>query len=435
MTYGYGPYGHYPYGHSSGILGMRTKKIIKRFIFEEKNRSKITLDSNSRLNPQKHYIQLKADANDEYPTTSDITVSTWVTNPLSLKSWAGFDVYANLPTNIITKNEPTSLGFKLGNGTDQFYWNGSVWEANTTNWNTEAEVSTNISSFSVASQKLQIFINLVTTDSSYTPTVSEIRLIFESTVEFQEDIFIKSFIPMLRENIRPIGVYPIKIISTTNTIDLNAYPLQTPYNVVGIDSVYNHTTDSNHFNDLFVSYDENTKIITLNTDILVGQTAWVNFYWEPEVAFTTSEDYSEIDKVPAMHITGLNPTNEMTIGQGTYVRDKTTNIAIGVEEPKQIDLELTIRGLTASSRDQQRLADEIRRFFSNNTKVISKAMDEEYDLDLIDDYEIESTTGRSSIHNGVFRCRIAKVLYYYENTKTTNVVSNFKISGNVNVEI
>lgn len=414
---------------------MRLKKIIKRFVFEEDNRSKITLGADVRLNPDLYRLQLKADSDDEYPITADLYAKTWVTNPTSAKQWLNFEVFAYHPKDDL--GQPlTSLGFRLGNGTNEYWWNGASWEINTSDWNTEAEVANNITDFPATSKSIQVIINLVTTDKAVTPLVEEIRILYASDIEFQEDLIVRSFIPLVRVEVQPIADYLIEMIATSNTIDLeDDYPLETPYNITGIDSVFNHTDDPDHNTDLYQSYDTGTKIITLDAAVDSGKMVWIRFYYEPEIAITTSQEYSEHDKVPLISLSDIRLINKRQIGAATAVINRDAGTGTKVPGPRQTDIEITLHGITASSKDQQRLADELRRFFANNPMMLSIGLDEEYRLWLTSEYAIRTVPGQSELHTGLLRFRIVGALYYQEQSEDVYAVERLQLIGDMDVTI
>ncbi len=124
----------------------RYKKLIKTWLFEERNRSGLTLDADIRLHRGESSLQLLPDSTtDKYPTDADIKAITWIANPLSAREWLGFQaeiIHVSVDGEVVT-----SAGYRLHDGTDQYWWNGAAWEVNTTDWNTEGEVATNIGSF------------------------------------------------------------------------------------------------------------------------------------------------------------------------------------------------------------------------------------------------------------------------------------------------
>lgn len=410
---------------------MKLKKLIKYFIFERKNLSKVTLGSDKvRLNIHDNVIQLAETSPNIYSTDDDLFVKTWVTNPESVKQWLGFDVEV-IHVRDDSGTNLTSVAFRLSDGTEQYYWNGSSWEVNVIDWNTEAEIAANISSFPVVSRQLQIVINLKTTNQKYTPRISQIKVLFASDIEFQEDIIVRSMIPLLKSEIRPIADYPVKMTAISSTIDLDNFVLETPYNLISIDSVFDHTNDANHMTDLFDSYDSGSNEITLSSSIAADDVAWVRFTYEPEVALSTDQEYTELSKVPQILLDNVNFSNRRKFNGEDAVRNKDAGTAVIIPSPHIEDLNITLRGITASQKDQQRLADSLREFFTENLQVTSRNLDEPYDL-WHSDYVMQPSVGQKNTYAGMMIFQIKNVRFYLGQPRDVNLVEdltlNFEIS-------
>jgi hypothetical protein len=350
---------------------------------------------------------------------------SWVTNPQSCRQWLGFEAtgthYKDEANNVVT-----SFGFRLSNEVNEYWWDGGAWVINTTNWNTEAEVATNISSFPQQTQKIQIVINLVTTDRRYTPELEEIKVLYSSDIEFQEDIIFRSLLPLLKSEIKVIADYAIVLEDTTDTIDLaNIYPLDSPYNIVDIDSVFDNTNDPDHWTDLYQSYNSTTKVITLNTTVTAGDTLWIQFLWTPLVAVTTSQEYDEIDAVPSLLISDLDLRGSKQITQYDWVADKEAGTAVVVLGPRQKNIELNIKMLTPDEKSQTRFADEIKRFTENNYEVTSVGLDEKYSLTEKTPYDARTYAGQKGLHTGNVVWKLHNVLFFEKTEIDANIVTRF----------
>lgn len=415
---------------------MRVKRLIKHFEFLGQNLEKVTLGTGTRLNIDEHRIQLKEVlfGVQEYPTDDNLYVKTWVTDPQSVQQWLGFEVEA--VHTLVDNQQVTSLGFRLSDGTDEYWWDGGNWVVNTTDWNTEAEIAGNITSFPTTAKKLQIVINLKTTDKYYTPYVKCIKVLYSSDIEFKEDLVYRSLVPLLRQEIRPISDYPVELPADSNTLDLtNDFPLQTPYNITGIDSAFNHTDDPEHDTDIFQSYDSNTKIVTLSQVVSAGKVVWLRFYWEPEVAVTTSRDYTEVQKVPSIVLDDVNLIGATEYGQDEHVINKSNWQAVVVPAPLRGDLEIMANLITDKGVDQTRLADEMKKFFANNPLIKSTGLDEEYRLWLLDEYDMRTSANLGDLHTGRLRFSIVGALFYMRDSFDTYAVKEFKSTDDSNLVI
>jgi hypothetical protein len=413
---------------------MRLKRLIKHFRFSNDNRYRIELGDDVRLNTETHKIQLK-DANGTYPLDTDLYAKTWVANPDSVRQWLGFECEVTNAKDDLGQ-DITGVKFRLSDGTDEYWWDGANWVVNDTDWNTEAEVANNIADFPATSKKLQVILNPYTTDETETPEIDAVKVLYSSNVEHQEDYVYRTIVRQLREQVRPISDFPVRIRSATTTIDMkNDYKLETPYNVVGIDACFNHTDDPDHFTDLYQSFDPNTQIITLNTSIDVNKVLWIRFIWEPEVAVTTGQEYHEVAKVPALILSDVNLTNSAESGQDDWVINKSNRSAVKVPAPLQADIEVVLNGLTDSARDQVRLADELKRFFRNNPTITSKGLDEMFRLWLIEEYNGQTEANIAEIHAGRLRFLLVKALFFEREAVDVFAVERMRLTGDMNAVI
>jgi hypothetical protein len=402
---------------------MRLKRLIKIFRVEERRRESITLGANVRLNPDLHLLQLIADEDTGfYSTDDDLEAKLWVFNPSKAIQWLGFQAdYANVS---VDGQVVTSVRFRLNDGTDDYWWDGGAWDNAPAagEWNTEAEIAGNISTFPITDKKLQVIVNLRTTNKKYTPVFREARVLYSSIVEFQEDLIYRSLVPLLRDQIRVKGRYPFTLSADADpTVDIkNDYPIETPYNVRSVDGVFNHTDDPDHLNDLYQSanivYDAQgnltTFTITLSGSVPAGKVLWVDFLWEPEVAVTTSQDYSEVEKVPSLVLDDINLLESSEAGPGEWIVNKADGSAVKLPPAIRGNLEILMHLITDKGVDQMRFADEVKRFFRNNTRMTAVGVDEEYDLWLMEEYDMTTAANRGDIHTGRMRFQIKEVRFW-----------------------
>ena len=405
-------------------------KLLKEFRFEEKNRSRIILTPQTRLNPDNNRLELVVGNN--------VGVArTWATNPKGAKQWLSFEVIVQHDTDFGGPPRPqlSSLAFRLSDGTDEFWWDGGAWVVNATNWNTEADVANNIAAFPMASQTLQVVVQLSSTRN--TPHVEALKVLYASDVSFQEDIIYRSLVRSLRENVRPISDYGIdpQSAAPVTTLDLkNDFPLETPYNVVGVDSVYNYDDDTERLTDLFAggSFDTNTQVITLGTPLPAGKRAMVRFIWEPEVAVTTSQDYNEVAKLPSLILADINLVNVTEWGEDESVVNRDSGAATKIGGPLEGDIEVVLHGITDKGVDHHRLADELKGYFRNHPLLNSRGMDEEYSLWLIDEYDMQNPltgSGGPDLHTGRAQFRIRDVKFYVRDSVDSFGVERFLVTG------
>jgi hypothetical protein len=413
---------------------MRTKQIIKYFDFNKSNYNLFTLGNNVRVNVGTNYLQLKEVSNGIYSTDSDLYASTWITNPNSVKQWQGFECTIE---NALDEdlNELTGVNFRLTDGVSEYWHNGADWETNNIDWNTEEEVANNISDFPITEKKIGVIVNPYTTNSSYTPLIKGIKILYSVDMEFQQDYIYRTLVRQLKEQVRPITDYAIKLTSESSTINLNDFEMETPYDIINIDSVYNETNDSDHFVDLLQSYNSSTKVITLSTAIDEDEIAYIKLIYRPVVAVTTGLDYYEVTKLPTLTLTNINLINTTELSHSDSVLNKSTGIGVTVKPPKRSDMDISLNIITNSAMDQVRLADEVKRFFANNSYLTSWGMDEKFRLQLLEEYDGQVGIQESGIYAGKLRFLIIGTLYYLQDATVAYSVERFRLTGDVEVDI
>jgi len=411
----------------------RLKHIVKHFVFKEDNRPRITLGPEVRLHPTLHHLQLKqgSGTGGGYPTTADLYAKTWTTTPRSMKRWVGFMADVKHFKNR-AGTQLTDVRYRLSaDGVNELYWNSgaNAWvPAAPNNWNTEAEVANNIAAFPASTQTIQVVLNLKTDDASVTPEVRALRLLYESDLEELEDYVWRSLLPSMRSQIRPIGEHAIEMAAAGASIDLNTYPIETPYDIVGIDAVYDIDADPRKLTNLFDSYNDATKVIALTGAIPGGNTALIRFLYAPVLAVTTHQDYIELEKVPEILLEDVKIVDDLGKSNGAhYVINKATGA--GKKVPvTQGDIEIRGRYITDKAKDHARLSDAVRRYFEANQLLRSVGMDDDFRLWLIDFYDQDTTPNQDDLHAGRFLFRIAQAVFFDNDAVDITGVLNFNLA-------
>ena len=415
---------------------MRLKKLIKRFDFTNDMRDYIELGSGVRLDAKEQYIKL-IDDDGVYSLNLDMYAKTWVANPNSVKQWLGFEcVIENERDNDDYSQIVTGANFRLHNGVNEYWYDGTEWTIDSVNWNTETEVSNNISSFPVDSKKIGIVINPYTIDETKTPTIRAIKILYSSDIENQDDYLYRTIVRQLKAQVNPIGDHPITLATSSNTIDIaNDYALETPYDVIDIDSVFNDTDDPDHFVDILQSYDSVNKTITLSETVDANKVVWVKFIYVPLVAVSTGLEYYEVEKVPALLLGNINLINTTKLTISDSVINKETGEGTKVLPPDRSDIDITMKIITTSARDQARLADELKRFFANNELLTSWGLDEKFRLQLMEEYDGTISIDTYGVRNGRLRFQLLGTLYYVRDAVDVYAVRNLELTGDMDVTI
>lgn len=414
---------------------MKVRKLIKTFSFRNQDRDVVVLGTGTRLDAERHRVTLLADDDGVFPTDADLFVRSRLTNPTAVRRWTGFE--ADAVQVLDGLGQPlTSTQYRLDDGTTEHYWDGAAWViAGPSDWNSEAEVADNIPQFdATATRSLRVVVNLATTDPRFSPELLRIKVLYEAVIDFQEDILYRSLIPLLRSSIRPISRFVITMPALSNSFPIADAKLETGYEVVGIDSVFDLTSDPDRLNDLFLSFDGTT--ITMTTAVAAGNQVWVRFIYEPVVAMKTSQDFIDASRVPAIVLDSVELVNARDAPSGEdSVANKAQGTAVMVPSPQQGDLEVTLLGMADKGVDEQRLSEAVNAFFSNTPFVTSTGLDEAYRLHLLDEYASVSESNQDEIHVGRARFQIRHFRRWLKDAVDEHVAQRIKTTPGSNLRL
>lgn len=414
---------------------MELRSFVKYFTWEEPDRAFVTLGADTRLNPETNRAQLGTFGSASYSTADDLYVKSRLTNPTAVRQWQGFEATV-IQKNDLTGAQVTSAGFRLFDGTDQYWWNGSAWQISSANWNTEAEIATNISTFSATSRKLQVVVNLKTTDSAYTPELVEVKVLYGALLDSEiEDMVVRSIVPSLKANLRPVTRYIVAMPATGTTLDLDDFPTDTDYDIVGVHAVFNDDTDPDHDIDILDNYNTGTKVITLTGSVNEDTNLWLRLVYKPMVAVTTSRDYVELDKIPSIIIEDIRYNGATESTKGDFVGNKGLHSAKVLPGPLQGDLVMTMTAITDKLVDHMKLAAAVKRYFGNRPTIASTGLDESYTMSMLEEHEFIGQSSEEELHTWRATFRVANFNIWTRDVEDGYLVERFNIQADFDLTI
>jgi len=407
----------------------RYRKWIKSFAFEEQDRSSLTLQGVT-IHPSRQCLEI-APVHGAYPTSA--LARTRVTKPGACRKWIGFFVSsktAKAPNGLPI----TGVEFRLNDGVIDLFWNVALngWlPAGPNDWNTEQEIADHISEW--PSQSIGVAIRLTTTSPAATPYVHEVRLLFETDLIELEDYVVRSFVEELREGIRPISILAVNTTAGQTAIDLRV--LQTPYDVLTVDALYDNTLDPDHMRPLSGwTYDADQKLISMPAQP-AGHRLEVRFVWRPDIALMTSQDYTEIGKIPAIVVDRVELRNRRAVRERPYVLNKGSNEGFAFEEGYQADIDIPLRLLTAQKRDLHALQEEVARFFANRPVLRARGQDEFYPISADTNGRDDSTPSQKELHSAGVQAKIANAVFYPEDARPIAGVMRVTVDCGPNIAV
>lgn len=403
----------------------------------EDNRAGLTFVGSIRLNHQLNSgagaVQLKADANGDYPTTGDQYVVTPLYKPKAVRQWVGFQVdIAHVMDG--PDAQLTGDGYRLSDGTSHYYWDGAAWTVTTTLWNTEADIAAHISTFPATARQLAIVAKLSTTSVTVTPVLSAIHIAWTGKVEMFEDIVYRSLVPLLK-TVRTITDFAIKVpVPGGFQLDVMT-PVKTSgltFNVVDVEGVFNNSLDPDHYNNLLQSYNPATGIATLNTAVPVGQMAFCRLVLQPQVAIvSTAQDYTEVEKVPAVQIADISAVDTQPLSQESAVTNKATGDQYVFQPPYRFNLRFTMIALTPGGVDLMRILRALVELVESNPTITSTATDEQYRFWMMEEFNNTTAPTDSNLTSMQAVFEIRDILTYEKPTKLVKGVRTVNLTTSI----
>lgn len=322
-----------------------------------------------RLDPEDYKIKLSLqESNWKYPTDSDLSVRSRTYNPEAVQQLLMIQLNSTIPVDEDGADLCT-VKMRIYNGTNEMWWNGGVWAiAGAGEWNTEAEINVNISTFDVTERKFAIVLNLQTSDANFTPIVESVFVLWQGEVDWSQDIILDSLTKTVQQEASyfdDAALPPLPADSTT--IDLDDYVDESKLTIVDVEAVYEHVSDPYHLTNLLSSYDTGTKVITLNSTMLSGGVPYIRLKVLADVAWDTHQDFTELGNLPQvilMNTRTINSSPYSFIHSSSIVR-RDTNEAVKTPAPYRMTYQVTMEVRTDRTRGQQRLLDSLISLLTN----------------------------------------------------------------------
>lgn len=414
---------------------MRKQLLPKRFEFTEADRDDILLSDPTKIqiDSVNNCVSLVPSLDDEYPLDAELYVVTKRTSPDSWLKWKMILVGVYHVREGTTYK--TSHRVRLHNGVTHYWWNGAAWAvAGVGNWNTEAQINANIATFPF--KTFGVVVNLATTDKRFTPSLQWIVAAYEGRIYFWEDILYRSLVPAIRNGVRPIAEYPIKLTASSSTISLADNPMDTSFELDSIDSVFDHEADPNHYTDLFGSYNPATKVITLTSPVAANHTAWVRFvYSVPVILVTQNIDYQELAKLPSILIENVRELGSQTVVWKEHVFDRGTNTGFQFAAPYSTTIGFDIIAVAPGGVDSYRLQEELVSYFDANPFLTSKGLDDRYRLHLISEFTDTSEPEVAGTRTLRATAEIRDVLSFHKPATGLSPTRRIRLVGDVEADI
>jgi len=316
-----------------------------------------------RLDPADFRAKLRLQSDFLYPLDVDLYVRTPAARPGAVRRLLMIQVDAETP-------DGTSVGLRIWDGAADLFWDGAAWSAaGAGDWNTEAEVSANLSTFPVTDTRtFAVTLNLLTTDAKVTPEVSCVSVLWEGEVDWLNDLLLDSLTATVQEE----AVFPVEMAlpplpADATSIDLTEYRDEANLDLVGAEAVYDHAADPGHLTDLLDAYNPSTKILTLTgAGMPADGVPFLRMRARAQVAWDTNQDWEELGTLPQVVLrdaeTLLSSFYPMSAERGIVRKD--TGGGVEVPAPFRSTFRISMEVRTNRSREQARLLEAMTKLLA-----------------------------------------------------------------------
>lgn len=391
----------------------RLQTLIHTWDFDEEARTGITFSGSIRLDPARHVVELRRDPDLGYPTTGTHYIIAPIFQPSAVRTWKLLQVgiqHKSLDDAIVTGD-----GYRLHDGTDQWWWDGAAWVVNTTSWNTEAQISANLEAFPATTRKLRLVIRLTTTDARATPTLSWARLAWTGRVNWMEDLLYRTLGPYMR-NVTSVVDLVVKAPtpgSVTVGVQAALQASGLSLSVVDCNAVFNHATDPGRFTNLLDSWDQPALTATLTAAQPAGNNLIAELVVQPEVVVqATNQDYSEVEKVPALILTDVQDASSSPLGTSDGVVDKATGVSIEVTGAYRCDITFSMIAQAAGGVDLARMVQDLIAYVENNPIIRTSATDSPHRIWLMRENIPRTKPNNADVHSTQLTFTVKDVLAF-----------------------
>lgn len=347
---------------------MGLQRVIQTFCwdpgmgFDPRAGSVISDDAKIRIDPEDFVVKLRVDESTfRYPIDVDLNVRSWTVAPEKVDALEVLEVIGETP-------EGTSVGLRLFDGTEQWWWDGGAWGSSpgAGEWNTEAEVNANLATYDVsATREFGVVVNLTTTDDKVTPTVTAVKVLWNGSFSWLEDLLVDSLVGMFQDELTfevDVGLPPLP--STSASIDLDDYVDDASGDLGYIDAVavYDYDADLDRKVNLLTSYDAGTKVLSLSPSAPAGNRLILRMRAMVSAAWDTHRDFEPIGKLPQVILRNAETVSSApypsSFGGGIVRRDAGT----GVEVPPPYRMTFRVEAEVRTDRNAREQAAVVEDF-------------------------------------------------------------------------
>lgn len=409
--------------------------LVKMFDLHPLDRSLLTFSDTAKIrNPEEDSqgsITLKLQASKLYPTTADLHVKGSLFAPEAVRQWKAIDVELDTPLSA-TKAAVTSIQWRLNDGTDDRYHNGTSWvAAGASSWNTLAQLQANFSTFPTATHKIRWVANLRTTDGKLTPKLKAVWILWEADIaSFAATTIYDGLVRQLKALVKPVTDLTLSWPGGLTT-DLDNLGQEEPLTVADVEGAFALASDPKLQVNLKSAYNTGTKVLTLTSDPGVGANVLLRVVYTPTVVVTTHPDFNGAVRVPALEIVDISSTMESEPASWIKLINRADGSGFKIRAPRQLSYACSLRACAARAKEALGLAEATLRALRQTPRLTLQTLDTTLEVVIESDPAMAPRLDKTHLHDVAFGIRLVNVEEWLHLAESIVGVRQIKVTGDM----
>lgn len=331
--------------------------------------------------------RLSLNADGKYSTSSsDRSVRTPTISPAKVRAWTAIELWfreESKVAGVVQRDRPTdgepegtapfeaTVRFRLYDGTDELYWNGSAWVAfasDDNDRNTAQEIQDNFAALPSSVRTLAVVAYLDTTEATLTPYFFGARVLFEARVlGGADDAVLRTVLQSLRSELTIRST--MKWNTTAETASVAVPPAETANEVdhfVEVAGAWNLTDDPNELAPLTGSWSSGTW--TFDAAVPASKLVLLEYTHRPDVVWVRHRDGVKIRRYPSVVLLQDAPVQIQEPEAEVLVRDLYAAVpaAVSVSPPARTGADFEVRVIAEFWRDAEETGRRLSSWFGGS---------------------------------------------------------------------
>lgn len=289
-----------------------------------------------------------------------------------VRAYQALELFFDEPLDPDGDPSGATVRFRVWNGAAELWWDGADWDTpGAGDWNTAAELQSNIADLAPTTRELAVVALLATTDPAYTPSFFGARLAYGCReVGDLDDALTRTVLASLQDELVDVTGVAEFTVAAGATLSIGGEQL---FDVRGVQAVFDLTADPGETTELDGTFtvgdvDANPpEAATWEPDdpFVAGRVIRCEFAYAPHVVVSQHRDIEELDRLPAVYLSPNGAPTRLASQGEVLVRDLYGDppTAVALPAGELLEQRLELRVIAELANDVHRLSRALRQWF------------------------------------------------------------------------